>query len=273
MWNLTCKIVLALESSMGGQVCLHKTRSLSGAMKKNFVASLSCGKDSLAMVLRLMEEGKTLTHCVFYDTGMEFQSIYHNIEKIKPILADYGCEFTILSPKQHFLYDMLLRTVNEGTDRQHYGYEWCGGCTRWRTTNKIQAINKYLAQLGNYVQYIGIAADEPSRVKEERNKVYPLVEWEMTEKDCLTYCYSKGWNWQENGVELYDVLDRVSCWCCTNKNLKELKNMYYYLPHYWNLLKALQSRIDRAFSGRYTVFQLEERFKREGMQMSLFDYI
>ena len=69
----------------------------------------------------------------------------------------------------------------------------------------------------------------------------------MTEKDCLKYCYNRGYTWEEDGVRLYDILDRVSCWCCGNKNLKELKNMYLYLPEYWYRLKALQSRIDRPF--------------------------
>lgn len=86
----------------------------------------------------------------------------------------------------------------------------------------------------------------------------------MTEQDCLNYCYNNGWDWNENGVELYSILDRVSCWCCGNKNLKELRNIYLYLPDYWDLLKGLQSRIDRPFrrDGK-TIFDLEERFKNE----------
>ncbi len=35
---------------------------------------------------------------------------------------------------------------------------------------------------------MGIAADETDRLKD---KCYPLVEWGMTEKDCLAYCYAK----------------------------------------------------------------------------------
>lgn len=61
------------------------------------------------------------------------------------------------------------------------------------------------------------------------------------------------------------LLDRVSCWCCGNKNLKELKNMYLYLPWYWKKLKELQLNTDRPYrrnSGE-TIFDLEERFKRE----------
>lgn len=68
-------------------------------------------------------------------------------------------------------------------------------------------------------------------------------------------------------VELYSILDRVSCWCCQNKNLRELRNMYLYLPQYWKMLKGLQSRIDIPMKGEgRSVFQLEERFKKEVKQ-------
>lgn len=84
----------------------------------------------------------------------------------------------------------------------------------------------------------------------------------MTESDCLEYCRSKDFDWLEGNVDLYDVLSRVSCWCCANKNLKELEAMYKYLPDYWDLLKGLQSRIDRPFrrDGK-TIFDLEDKFK------------
>lgn len=234
-------------------------------MCTNYVASLSCGKDSLAMVLRLIEENKPLTHVVMFDTGMEYEAIYNNLRKIKPLIENYGAELTVLRPTNPWWYDMLLKPVNKGKPNEHYGFDWCGGCARWRTTGKISAINKYLSQFkGDYVQYVGIALDEPKRIKKERNKLYPLVEQEMTEQDCLNYCYDRGWDWKEGDIELYDILDRVSCWCCGNKNLKELKNIYKSLPEYWTKLKALQSRIPRPFrrDGK-TIFDLEERFKKE----------
>lgn len=242
-------------------------------MQKNYVASLSCGKDSLAMVLRLMEEHKPLTHCVMFDTGMEFNAIYNILNKIKPKLEAYGCHLEIIQPNTHYLVDMLLRPVNKGKKNQHYGYDWCGGVCRWRTTDKISKIQAYLDTLGDYVQYIGIAADEPKRVKMENNKLYPLIDWNMSEADCLKFCYDRGWNWKEGEVDLYDILDRVSCWCCANKNLKELRNMYHFLPSYWELLKGLQSRIDRPFRRNgETIFDLERRFILEDSQMNIFDF-
>lgn len=69
-------------------------------------------------------------------------------------------------------------------------------------------------------------------------------------------------------MDLYDILDRISCWCCCNKNLKELRNIYRYLPQYWRRLCDLQSKIERPFKGYYKgqakgIFELEERFSKE----------
>lgn len=135
------------------------------------------------------------------------------------------------------------------------------------TSGKLATIKKHYKDTygGEEIfEYVGIAYDEPSRIKNDVQKLYPLVEWKMTEEDCLQYCYNKGFNWKENNIELYDVLDRVSCWCCRNKNLKELKNIYMYMPEYWQKLRGIQSRIDTPMKGvGKSVFDLEERFKRE----------
>ena len=228
------------------------------------IASVSFGKDSLAMLLRLIEEGKPLDEVVFYDTGMEFEAIYTIRDKIKPLLASKNIKFTELKPKCEFCYKMFDKVVNAGKPNEHKGYSWCGGRCRWGTTDKLHALEKYSK---NCVEYVGIAIDEPKRLAKKRKgfKIYPLAEWGMTEQDCLQYCYAKGYDWNENGVSLYSILSRVSCWCCANKNLKELANYYYYLPKYWCKLKELQARTDRPFyHNKYTIFDLEKKFKKRG---------
>lgn len=224
------------------------------------------------MVLRLLEEGRPLDEVIFFDTGMEFDSIYRNRDRIKEVLFNKHIRYTELKSKYSFLFGMLIRPIQYRDPSEkpypiHYGYEWCGGNVRWGTRDKLSAIKKHYRD--NYgdeeiFEYVGIALDEPDRLKEDIHKIYPLVEWHMTEEDCLMYCYNHGYNWSENGIELYDVLDRVSCWCCRNKNLKELKNIYMYLPEYWQRLRGLQSRIKSPMKGDgKSVFQLEDRFKKE----------
>lgn len=230
------------------------------------------GKDSLAMILKLLELGYPLDEVVYFDIGMEFNCIYKNLKKLEILLKSKGITLTVLKPEKSFLYTMLEKPVNKRDGTKQNGYKWCGGLCRWGTSLKLNAIKENNKKYGNdfIVEYVGIAVDEQERLLRERVKrcenrlkLYPLAEWGMTEKDCLSYCYSKGWDWQENNVELYSILDRVSCWCCKNKNLKELKNMFLYLPEYWDKLKNLQKQIEIPFKRNYNIFDLEIKFKEE----------
>lgn len=226
-----------------------------------YIASVSWGKDSLAMLIRLINENKSLDEVVFYDTGMEFNAIYEIRDMVVPMLQAAGIKYTELKPEQSFEYTMFEKPVN-GKNGVHYGYSWCGGRCRWGTTAKLKAIDKYCT---GTKQYIGVTYDEPERVKRAQaaGKLTPLADWKMSEQECLMYCVMHGFDWKENGVYLYKILDRVSCWCCANKNLKELRNYYKFLPEYWEKLKRLQERTDRPFKKSGSIFELEKRFEKE----------
>ena len=164
--------------------------------------------------------------------------------------------------------DLLLRRGG-----QQFGYSWCGGLCRWGTDSKQSTIKKYYETIqDDIVEYVGIASDETSRIERAvaKGQRLPLVDFNMTESDALQYCYKKGFNWLENGVELYSILDRVSCWCCKNNNLKELRNIYHFLPEYWDKLKRMQSLTSFPYKDyRYkgnpcrTIEELEQRFIQE----------
>ena len=86
-----------------------------------YIASVSFGKDSLAMLLRLIAEHKPLTEVVFYDTGMEFQAIYNIRDKIKQLLSQLGIKYTELKPACNFCYKMFEKPVNVGKPNEHKG--------------------------------------------------------------------------------------------------------------------------------------------------------
>ena len=225
-----------------------------------YVASVSFGKDSLAMLLRLIAEQKPLDEVVFYDTGMEFDCIYQIRDfVVANYLNPLGIKYTELKPKDPFEYMMFEKKVHHRDGEVSLGYSWCGGACRWGTTYKTQAINKHLK--GCKV-YVGIASDEPKRIERAKTKgqLTPLADWNMTEDDCLQYCYQNGFNWSEDGISLYSVLDRVSCWCCANKNKRELLAYYKYLPRYWCKLKDYQSKTHRPFKKDKTIQDLEKEF-------------
>src|SRR5574344_244891 len=71
----------------------------------HYIASCSFGKDSLAMLLRLIEENKPLDEVVFYDTGMEFECIYKIRDKMLPILKEKNIKYTELKPIEKYCKD------------------------------------------------------------------------------------------------------------------------------------------------------------------------
>ena len=208
-----------------------------------------------------------MDEAVFFNTGMEFKALYDTRDKLLPILEANGIKYTELNPDKPFLYSMLEKPVKKrGTDIIHqYGYSWCGGTCRWGTSEKLRTLRKYMGDSCFY--YVGLASDEPERFGKEwhPNRILPLADWGITEADALAYCYEKGFDWREDGIALYSILDRAGCWNCGNKNLKELYNMYRYLPDYWEKLKELQSKTNRPYrrkSGE-TIFDLEIRFREK----------
>ena len=101
-----------------------------------------------------------------------------------------------------------------------------------------------------------------------RNIKYPLVNWEIVEKQALEYCYSKGFNWGG----LYDNLIRVSCFCCDQKRIGELKWIYNERPEIWQKLLYMQSMTKYNFKENMSLFELDKRFKQsEKMQGKLFE--
>lgn len=227
-----------------------------------YVASCSCGKDSLAMILTLIEKEYPLDYVIFFDAGKEFESIYRNWDKLCLLLDKQNIKHIVLKPNNTFDYYFSKHITKTGKK----GYSWCGGSCRWMTTMKVKAINDFYNQFDDsIVEYIGIASDEKERLTIKRNertiKVYPLAMLGMTENDCLVKCYKNGFNWiEDNGVDLYDVLDRVSCYCCANKNLRELKAIYKHLPKYWQKLKDMQKETYKTLNKNYDFKQLEIKF-------------
>lgn len=221
------------------------------------VVSFSGGKDSTAMLLMMLEKGMKIDEIVFCDTGLEFPDMYDHIDKVE---AYIGRKITRLKADRSFEYWAFEHVKVKGKTKGEIGYGWPSMRIRWCTDRlKTSVINRYFKEkrkIYDVVQYVAIAADEEWRVKNEH---YPLVEWGVTEKQALQYCFDKGFDW--NG--LYDNMDRVSCWCCPLQPLKCLKVLHDHYPDLWEKLKEMDSRTDTQFRRDYSVDELEKRFENE----------
>ena len=231
-------------------------------MKKDYnVVQFSGGKDSTAMLLHMIELKMPIDEIIFCDTGLEFPEMYEHIEKVEKYI---GRKITKLKHEKSFEYYLLdhIYTIRSGEfkGKKMRGYSFPGPMSRWCTKAlKINEAEKYYkekAEQYNLKLYIGIAADEEKRIKEHN---YPLVEWGWTEKDCLEYCYSKGFDWGG----LYKYFKRVSCWCCPLQCMDDLRQLWKHFPHLWAKLQEWQDKTWGHYNGGKRIPYYEERFKFE----------
>lgn len=225
------------------------------------IVQFSGGKDSTAMLNKMIKLKMDIDEVVFFDTGWEFDAVYKNINDHKQMLDRLGIKFTVLEPQKPFDYLAFEKEVHKRDGTIQQGYSWCGGLCRWGTTEKLKALEKYCK---GEIEYVGLAHDEQKRIMKERKgtKMFLLDVWKMTEADALHHCYENGIEYLEEGYRLYDLLVRASCYCCGNKNLKELSNIYHCLPNYWQRLKDMQARTPRLYK-KIGIDALEHRFEQE----------
>jgi len=135
---------------------------------------------------------------------------------------------------------------------------------------KINAIEKYYRQQKDFISCIGFAADEAKRVpvvsKKKWSERYPLIEWDISEKEALQYCYYHGFDWGG----LYELFGRVSCYCCPLQRIGELRNLRKHRPELWARMLVMGEILNRGFRELKTVQDFENRFSEEDRQLDLF---
>ena len=220
------------------------------------IVSFSGGKDSTAMLLMMINKGLQIDEIVFCDTSAEFEAMYKHIDMIEKAIDR---PVTRLHFEHDFMYYMLDYEKKKGKSKGSHGYGWCGGMCRWGTTLKQQLFDRYIKKKydNKIIEYQGIAVDEPERLKRNSYKKwavkYPLAEWNVAEAEALKYCYELGYDYEN----LYNILDHVSCRYCRNKNLKELRNIYYELPDLYNELVNLEIEIGEEYRKGKTLKDFE----------------
>jgi len=228
------------------------------------VVSLSGGKDSTAMLLRMIELDMPIDEVRYFDAGSwEFPQVHRHIDKLEKHI---GLPIKRMKHRYSFDYGFSKHVKTRGPRKGEKGYGFpsmrCRWCTRW----KLDTLNKGFNRKED-LWYIGYSTDDISRVKKRDEARYPLLYWGWSSKDCLDYCYSKRFDWEG----LYTYFRRVSCWCCPLQGIQEFRNLKTYFPELWNRLIEMQEmRSEWSFlmNGR-SVHDLDRRFEKERQRRSL----
>ena len=231
-----------------------------------YVASLSFGKDSMAMVIKIKELGLPLDEVIYVDimfdddTSGETPEMASFISKAEKILKEkFNVEVTHLRGvtfKEQF-YKIKQRGKHAG---DNYGFPYTIGA--WCNDRlKMQPIKEYMRkQKEQIIQYVGIAYDEPERYERLNHETHiaPLYDLKITEKEAMEIC------------EKYDLLSpiyktsfRGGCWFCPKQRLSQLKWLYQEHNDLWNILKDMEKDSLNTFKPNTTLKDLEERFKND----------
>ena len=241
------------------------------------LASISGGKDSIAALITHIESGGRCDGAVYcrimFDDETSAEYPEHEdflFNKCFPTLErEYGVKTTIV--QQSYTYvDRFNKVITRNTKHKGriYGFPFIRG--PWCNSDlKLQPLRKFKKETGEFIEIVGIAADETERIakKTVSGKILPLVEHGITEADAFGVCRSRGLL----SPGYCKGRARLGCWFCHCQRIGELKRLYYDYPQLWEKLAALDRESPTKFKPGKRIADFEERFAKEGTQTSLFD--
>ncbi len=241
-----------------------------------YILSLSYGKDSLACLGAIKHLGWPLDRIVTADiwatptipadhpTMVEFKK---HADKI--IKQRYG--ITV----EHFTAKRVDGIIGECVSYEECFYrEMTAGKFvgrikgfpmvkgNWCTKLKLNAIQQMGLTRDNCIQYLGIAADETTRIVRhiERPGIkLPLVEIGWEEDMCGLWC-----KYSELLSPSYATSNRGGCWFCHNQGVGQLRQLRKEYPDLWALLLKGDSDSPVSFKADgHTVHDFDRRFSLE----------
>lgn len=233
----------------------------------DYIASISYGKDSLAMLeaIRILNLPLTRIISVQEWATPELRSVLPEVAAFEPkadefIFARYGLAVDhVRSP--HTFEDLFLAPMSRHSARagQIRGWPFQRGC--WANSFlKIEPFRKACRK--DDVTYLGIAANESARLRHSSrgNVSLPLVLAGWTEDDCFSWC-------KDNGIlsPVYSSFARDGCWFCANSPVERLRWLRSSHPELWRKMLEWDKQSPVKFKAHYSILQLEQRFMAEDM--------
>ena len=217
-------------------------------MIKAHILCFSGGKDSLAMLITILEKNLPLDEILYVDVG-DWMWENHQ-DHIKNIENKLNVQITQIN-----IHEDLIK----GFER--WGFP--SFFNRWCTGIKKEVMNKYLREKypdDEIIQYIGYCADEEKRINRKLYSYgkteYPLVDNGITTEDALRICKEYGFDF--GGV--YEHHSHFNCWLCPLQRVKELEYIYIYRKDLWDKLREMQSKTDGYYQNGKSIYEFENKF-------------
>lgn len=211
---------------------------------KLYIASCSFGKDSIATILLALENNEPLDRVVFAEVMFDHErnitgEIPETIQWIKdvpiPKLESMGLKVDVVKAKDDYV-SVCSRKFKEpkANGTIYYGVQNSKPCYA-NTYLKIAPIKQYYKNFSkdyDIIQYVGIASDEPIRLKrlEGTNKISLLDKYGYTEAMAMAKCKEYGL------VNPCYSMDIRGGWFCFNANINRYMSVRKNYPAYWQAL-------------------------------------
>lgn len=244
-----------------------------------YIASWSGGKDSTASIILAHENNEPLDLIIFsevmFDKNISGELPEH-IDFVKnkciPLFQSWGYEIKILYSDKNYMdcfHHVTKRGKNVGKKK---GFVMSGRCDVQRDC-KLRPINQFWKSFNDeYIQYIGIAIDEPERLARlTDNKISLLAKYGYTERMALSLCIK-----YDLLSPIYDFSPRGGCWFCPNARIAVLKYLRENHRDLWEKLLELEETpnlIGNMWNtlSKTSIHDMEKRFKCEERQTTIFE--
>lgn len=194
-------------------------------------ASVSGGKDSLYMLNLILHnlDKYPLDGVVHFELEIDYPFIKNVIDYMEEECKKHGIKFVRIKPRKTWkeLYDKYGGFPTRKA-------RWCN---REYKMDAEKQVREFLKSQGCYlVSYIGYCVDEVSRYenKNNKNKVYPLVEYNITEDEIL--------DWAKNVPifnDYYKYNRRCGCMFCPMTSMMNTAYLLKYYPDQYDIMMKL----------------------------------
>lgn len=242
-----------------------------------YIASLSYGKDSIAMLEAIRLLGYPLDEIIHVEIWAtdtvsanlpEMQAFKAHADRI--IKERYGLDVQHVCARypdgskvtfEREFYKVPIRRKKKKYDGLILGWPMATG--RWcLRALKLGALPKPGPDV---VQYVGIAADETKRIANTLNskRTLPLVDGGWTEADAMAWCCGHD---LVSPVYQGGIKGRDGCFFCPMQGLNSLRNLRRKYPDLWSLMLKwdVDSAVTFGSNGR-TLHDYDKRFELEDM--------